>query len=232
MKNTPLKADERAFHMLIDRIISHKIQPGDWLYEPDLAETLQMSRTPIRHALSRLMANGILEKPRGKRGYTLPILTQEDMEEVFEARKTLEGKAAELAAHSRTQEDIDFLRQLNEEEKRVFANHQNKTEYAKLNRLFHKKIVEIAGNRYISRFFQQAYWRSSLYTFHFALFYNVDDPARSIPNREHHTHQEHFELINALEQRDGERARLLMEKHIRNTIEQRSVHFPSPQAIK
>jgi DNA-binding GntR family transcriptional regulator len=230
MERKKLKADEKVFHMVIDRIIAHRIRPGDKIYEPDLAEGLQLSRTPVRHALSRLVAEGVLEKTRGKRGYTLPILTQQDMEDVFDVRSCLEGKAAYLAARRRTSEDLSYLRELNERERSLYHLGQRKEEYAEVNELFHSKIVDISRNEYISRYFRQAYWRSSLYTFHFGLFYNTDmmGSEQSFSDKGHRTYREHRKIIDAVDSGDSSLARELMEDHIHNTIRRRGLQV-SPQ---
>ncbi len=231
MDKKSLKADEKAFLMVIDQIVAHRIRPGDRIYEPDLAESLSLSRTPVRHALSRLVAEGVLDKARGKRGYTLPVLSREDMEEVFSARSALEGKAAEIAATKATPEDIAYLRELNDQERSLFHLGRYKTEYAQVNEQFHSKMVDMAKNGYISRYFRQAYWRSSLYTFHFGLFYNIEQgasPDSFFPDNDHRTYREHRKIIDALEAGNGPLCRSLMEEHVYNTITRRGVHFSSP----
>ena len=60
-----LNADERAFRHIIAAIVSHKVRPGDRIYEPSLSLELGLSRTPIRHAISRCLSEGLLEKNRG-----------------------------------------------------------------------------------------------------------------------------------------------------------------------
>ncbi len=231
MDTKKVKADEKAFMMIVDQIVAHRIRPGDRIYEPDLAETLKLSRTPVRHALSRLVAEGVLDKARGRRGYTLPVLSKEDMEEVFATRSALEGKAIQIAAEKITDHDISYLRELNERERSLFHLGRYKSEYAQVNEQFHSKIVELAGNRYIERYFRQAYWRSSLYTFHFGLFYNIEinvPPESAFPDSEHRTYREHRKIIDALERRDGPASRALLEEHVYNTIVRRGVRFSAP----
>lgn len=230
MEGEKLKADERAFMMVIDQIVAHRIRPGDRIYEPDLAESLKLSRTPVRHALSRLVAEGILDKTRGKRGYTLPVLSKEDMEEVFASRSALEGRAIQIAAEKVTDQDISYLRELNERERSLFQMGRHKGEYAKLNEQIHYKIVDLAGNRYLQRYFRQAYWRSSLYTFHFGLFYNLerDGPQdNNSSNSGNRSDGEHERIIDALEERDGATAKSLLEEHVYNTIARKEVSFLS-----
>ena len=82
-----LPAEEQAFQYVIGLIVAHELQPGDRMYEPELVQKMGMSRTPIRTALSRLVADGVLEKVHGQRGYQVPKLSLEDMEKVFTARQ-------------------------------------------------------------------------------------------------------------------------------------------------
>src|SRR6056297_3716519 len=221
-----LEATEIALEKITDLLISHKYKPGDRLLETILANELQLSRTPIRDALSRLVASGFLEKPKGQKGYQIPLLTPEDMKHVFQTRMLLEGHAVRKATEVCTHEDIIKLRELNQKE--ITAFHSNEKEvYANINHMFHLFIANIPGNDYISRFVEQTFWRSRLYNFFFAGFYNLDD--KLIQFRMEHqkfSYQEHLELINAMEEQRVDYAGDLMEEHIKKTY----FHLLNPQA--
>lgn len=92
-----MRASDRAFAALRDDIIEWRLLPGTVLAEVEQAERLGISRTPLREALGRLTAEG-LTTAGGGRGVVVTDISLEDIDELFELREALEGKAAALAA--------------------------------------------------------------------------------------------------------------------------------------
>ncbi|CAH0174907.1 HTH-type transcriptional repressor RspR [Arthrobacter sp. Bi83] len=92
-----MRASDRAYAALRDDIIEWRLRPGTVLPEVEQSERLGVSRTPLREALSRLTAEG-LTTTAGGRGVVVTDISLEDIDELFELRETLEGKAAALAA--------------------------------------------------------------------------------------------------------------------------------------
>lgn len=216
-------ADEKAFRMILSKILKHEIQPGDPIYEPELAESINLSRTPIRNALNRSIAEGLLEKKNGRKGYFVPSLSPQDMEEVFQAREAIEGQIAFNAALNATPEDIAFLRSLNTDEEKEFIAGE-RLSYADVNERLHFRIAEMAGNRYLKRVFSSIYWRTQLYTFFLAGFYRwANTPANKTMNQM--SYLEHTEIINALEKADPQVTKEAMVSHIRSTYTKR--FFPT-----
>jgi DNA-binding GntR family transcriptional regulator len=96
-KGKPVRASDRAYAALRDDIVQWRLQPGTLLAEVEQAGRLGVSRTPVREALGRLTAEG-LTTAAGGRGVVVTGISLEDIDELFELRETLEGKAAALAA--------------------------------------------------------------------------------------------------------------------------------------
>lgn len=92
-----MRASDKAYVALRDDIIEWRLAPGTVLAEVEQSERLGVSRTPLREALSRLTAEG-LTAAAGGRGVVVTDISLEDIDELFELRGTLEGKAAALAA--------------------------------------------------------------------------------------------------------------------------------------
>jgi DNA-binding GntR family transcriptional regulator len=92
-----MRASDKAYEALRDDIIEWRLLPGTVLAEVEQSERLGISRTPLREALSRLTAEG-LTTAAGGRGVVVTDISLEDIDELFELRETLEGKAAALAA--------------------------------------------------------------------------------------------------------------------------------------
>ena len=104
-------AEDRASKAIIKQIIDHKYLPGEKLLEADLAQDLGMSRTPIRSALKKLAAEGFLEM-HANRGCSVPFLTLNDMDCLFNFRAELEGFAAFQAANFITDVQIEEMKKL------------------------------------------------------------------------------------------------------------------------
>ncbi len=99
---------EHVFESLKQAIIRGKISPDEWLVESHIAETLGISRTPVREAIHKLEREGLIERqPRG--GFTVLGLNRDDIEETFGLRGLLEGYAARLAAVKHKAEELKSL---------------------------------------------------------------------------------------------------------------------------
>ena len=99
---------EHVFESLKQAIIRGKIAADEWLVESHIAETLGISRTPVREAIHKLEREGLIERqPRG--GFRVLGLNRDDIEETFGLRSLLEGYAARLAAVKHKAEELKSL---------------------------------------------------------------------------------------------------------------------------
>lgn len=140
MNEKPYCKSYKSFESVQDYIFKmyaeHTLEPGDCIFETEIAKQLNLSRTPVRDALGRLVANGFLEQQRGRRGYFLPHLTVNDMEDAYCARECMEVKIGYLAAQKANNYDIQKLQTINEFELSFSgenSNTQNRLEYMKGN---------------------------------------------------------------------------------------------------
>ena len=102
-----------AFEKIKELILNEEIEPGEMVSENQLAEYLNMRRTPIREAIRRLEADGILISRQGY-GTIVRMLTLKDIEDVFEVREAMELIASETAIYNISDQEIqevneDFL---------------------------------------------------------------------------------------------------------------------------
>lgn len=88
----PIPVRERAYEYLKDSILSGRVRPGERLTEEHLANELGISRTPVREALHKLEAEGLIT-PLSSRGFVASQDSKEEIEELFEIRAVLEGYA-------------------------------------------------------------------------------------------------------------------------------------------
>ena len=206
-------AEERAYRHIISEILTGAYRPGDFLLELDIAPKLNMSRTPVSSALSRLVLEGFLNK-MPKKGCYIPIPTPKDAEHVFTARQVAEGEAAALAAKYATDEEISFLESGRSLDHAAFEN-KDKEMWANINEEFHLSIAKFCRNEYIERWVKNMFWRSNVYIFYFDGFYKPTDVVI-----EHKTPSQHAAVVKAISKRDSKEARQLMERHIYTTYSQ------------
>lgn len=95
-----MRASERAYRLLRDEIVHWELAPGTALAEVELAHRLDMSRTPVREALARLVADG-LAVAVGGRGLEVAPMGIDEVTALYELRQALECQAARLAARRR-----------------------------------------------------------------------------------------------------------------------------------
>ncbi len=207
---------EQALNAIVDLIIQHVYHPGDRLFETTLAEKLNISRTPVRAALTQLVTCGFLEKIPKHRGYLVPVLMPGDMQLVFQTRGLLEGALSAQAAMNRTAEEVAVLKSISEREGIAFDSGDRK-EYADCNEKFHLSIAAFARNPYLESCLTHVFWRSRLYDFFFSGFYNK--PLTHTQKNTKRTWNEHAGIIEAIASQDSTKAEELMKKHIVSTYE-------------
>jgi DNA-binding GntR family transcriptional regulator len=136
----------RTLSTVRELILHGQLPPGARLGEVELAERLGVSRTPVREALSRLAAEGLVEIVPN-RGARVSSWTVAELEEVFELRAALEPRLTALAVPRATAADVAELERLARDMAREGAPgpHRDLDALVPLNRTFHGLLVEIAG---------------------------------------------------------------------------------------
>lgn len=196
---------EQAYAIVRERVITGELPPGIEVSEPELAEQLQMSKTPVREALARLCVEGLMEAfPR--RGYRITPVTLKDMNDLFAVRGVLEGTAAALAAQNLTEEELDALEGLADASYIIGENVSTKT-FVTSNEEFHSAIASASRNPRLHLLVMSHLKECA------RLFY-MGTRMRDI-NPE--TSNDHHRIVALLRQRDSEKARLAMIEHNENT---------------
>ena len=133
------------------QIISLELKPGERVYEPAMASALQVSRTPLREAIRRLISESLLEQQRTG-GVLVPALDEAALSELYEVRAAMESLMARNACLKATLADIDALEAILERNAAMvgFADEAMKQGMA-----LHGKIAGIAGNSWARRFHDQ-----------------------------------------------------------------------------
>jgi DNA-binding GntR family transcriptional regulator len=131
-----------VYRQLFDAIVSGRIDPGERLVQEVLAEEMDVSRTPVREALLRLEAEGILES-NDRGGFVVRSLDLTEARAIYELRAAVEGYAARLVSERGDPESIDLIRKAIAE---AAAGVGSVEEGYELNRRVHRTIVEATGN--------------------------------------------------------------------------------------
>jgi len=199
-------AEERAYKAIRGGIAAGRLRSGEHLSAGELASRLGLSRTPVREALRRLHAEGLVNF-LPNRGAYVTTWTQQDIEEVFGLRIVLESHAAELAAARLSAEQLVRLRELaTKMEGLVAAQPPHYVDrIAAENGEFHRTIVSAAGSGRLAAIIAGVV-EMPLVMRTFSS-YSAEDLARSMAH--------HRELLSAFECRDGTWAGHVMRSHIR-----------------
>lgn len=133
-----------AYSSILEAIDVGVYRPGDRLVESDLAERFGMSRTPIREALQRLETQSLLT--RDGRSLIVASLDHNQMAELYVVRTELEGLAARLAARHATEEEVQVLQDMVDDDRALL---DDPSALARANRRFHKQIHLASHNRFL-----------------------------------------------------------------------------------
>ncbi len=202
-----LTSAERALQVLREQILGGDLAPGARLGEVELAERLGVSRTPVREALSRLAAEGIVEIAPN-RGARVATWTLAELEGVFDLRATLEPRLTAYAAAHAGPDDLAELDDLAARMVQVGCpgSGQDLDALVPLNRAFHDRLVALAGHPTLAAALAAAIRPPIvLRNFH---AYDEASLRRSLAH--------HVEIVAALRAGDGNWARAVMTAHISN----------------
>ena len=194
--DAPESAPNRAaevYEELRSAIVEGRIRPNERLIEAELAERLDVSRTPIRESMQRLAADGLVISRR--RGWVVREHSPQEIQDIFEVRAALEGYAARLAAQRASEDMITEIVRIHES----YVAELQQTSRGHLiehNDDFHNAVIAASGN---ARLAEQIQRNTAFYFVHrIAGFLSDDEVRNSIAG--------HQELVDALVARDCDRA--------------------------
>ena len=190
-----------AYGRIRDMIVEGRLRPGETVSEVQLAERLEISRTPIREAVKRLVGQGLLEiTPRGLRIFRP---TAEDVAEVYFLRAAIEGAVVRAAASRIQPQALDALRTLQAEGEQA-AKAGDVPRLVALNGRFHSIIAGACGS---GRAHEALLALEPLVATYRRLSLLSGDHQKS-------SVAEHGRLVELLAARDGAGAEALMREHI------------------
>lgn len=193
---------ERVHRHLRDEILANRLPPGSVLGEMALAERLGVSRGPVREALGRLAAEGLVTI-RPRRGAVVSALSAREFLEAYQVREALETLAMRLAVPRFSADELERLQELIDGQA-GYASEGDVDAFFQANAAFHDLIVAASGNEMLLETYRQLMGHMGRYrTRSLALRGTLK---RSVV--------EHRAMLRAVKARDVERAVRLLGEHI------------------
>lgn len=187
------------YDRLKQAIMSGELAPGEALVEIPLAEWCQVSRTPIREALTRLEQDGLAQ--RSDRGLVVRESSPGEIIDLYESRIVLETKVVEVAAERHTTADLSAMRRADERYRRV--ERDDVDTMAERNREFHRTIWLASHNRSLIDLLERLDMHLGRYPLTTLKF----------PGRHEDALEEHRDLVAAIGERDAEKAAEIARRH-------------------
>lgn len=141
-----------VYELLFDEIVTMKLIPGMKLSETQIANELNISRTPVSDALKQLEEKQLIEKLPGK-GYIVSPIKSDDCDAIFDVRRMIECESARLACQLITDEQLQELEEvLGMMRKQLYK--VNLDDYYSYDNKFHDIIVAASGNEYLKEAYE------------------------------------------------------------------------------
>ena len=198
-----------VYEIVTDMFMTHAFEPGARLNIEELARILGVSPTPVREALARVEADGLIVKQPGRSYTVAPLMGIEQVRELIELRLLVEPALAAKAAAQAEPNEIKELRRA------ARAGGAGGKITAALNRLdmvydatFHAMVADLADNQMISDMLTRL--RSHLHIFRFYYYRPGVGPA---------TRNEHLAVVEAIARHDPDGAEEAMRAHLVSALE-------------
>ena len=199
------RASDSVFQILREGILTQIFKPGERLNVHDLAARFGVSLTPVKDAINRLAAQGLIEiKPRS--GTFVTAISPRDVAETFEIRAALECLAAERMLTRVTPGDVERFRKLVADLEKPITTEKQRVFHEAKNIEFHALIVELSVNRKLIEMYGSLNAHIQIARIH--------DNRREWTERMEQERKEHREIFLAIEARNCKRLVETLNGHI------------------
>ncbi|MDI2099554.1 GntR family transcriptional regulator [Ruicaihuangia caeni] len=214
-----MRASDRAYRTLRDEIVRWELRPGTVLAEVEQAARLGVSRTPLREALSRLAADGLVAAHAG-RGLVVTAMSADDIRNLFEVRRALDEQAARLAAQRADDEVFSELESAFERAPELLrGDDPDRDAYYELVARFDAALDDAVQNPYLVGAMKQL--RTHLVRIRRLA---IDDLPRLRAGA-----AEHLLIVRAIRAGDGELAAHATHVHLHNALQHALAHAVPPE---
>ena len=204
----PIRGDQllrdAAYVAIKHRVITGALKPGEYVNELQLAATLRIGRTPVHHAIDRLVFERLVEVIPNKGIIGKPLRLNEVLE-IIDIRLVNEGHCARLAAEGASDDDIVALGQILARAM-LFAARRNIEQIMLLDREFHLRLARVGGNALFEDLLRNLIERSMR-------FWPI---SLNAPGHLEGVGDEHCAILQALRQRQPDAAERAMRTHIQS----------------
>lgn len=185
---------ERVYEYLKEQILMNHYKPNERIIIREIAKQLGVSDIPVREAMKKLASEGLIEI-KTHSGARVTVINLEDLEQIFLIRIELESLAARLAAKNATEEEIAKLEKYIKKMDECYEKNDIH-KYGEYNRKFHQTLYKASHAPILVDLIDKLYVRSERSKTIFFLD----------PQRIKESNKEHLSVLEALKERDGEKA--------------------------
>ena len=193
---------DAAYSLIKKKILTLTYEPGSYLNEASLSESLDIGRNPVHHAVKRLTLEGLIETiPR--KGFIVKTLSIRELKEIVDMRLVNEVYCARLAAERMSEGQLEEISDILART-RISSEAQDTEQLMLLDQQFHSLLSKAAGNQVLASILRNLHDRSLRYWF-ISL------------NEKHHgesVREEHHNIYEAIKKRDADLAAQCMRVHI------------------
>lgn len=207
-KGSATTSSSRVFEAIRHDLIDGRFAAGEKIAISALKERYEVGLSPLREALNRLAAYGLLIQ-ENQRGFRVPRLERAELDDIAEMRRELEGMALERAIRLGDAEWESELLAAAHRLKRADMAPEKVEEWEQLHARFHRTLVAPCGSGWLLRFIEQLHDQFDRYR----------RMAPEAPEVRFKLDAQHGELVELALERDIKAARALMDDHIRCSYE-------------
>lgn len=195
-------AADQVYSVLERMVIGGAFQPGDRITELSLASRLNVSRTPLRQALEKLVSKGWMRRSTSGALHVVDV-SEEEIEALYAVRAALEELLIRQAAGHMGEADLAELRRQLEGQLRA-ASSSDADQVSRHGEEFHRVLWRLSGNLVATQFLEEVLQRTTRYR----------RLSFSEPYRFHEGVKQHRELLDALARNDVDKASRIIRRHI------------------
>ena len=162
-----------VYQYLVDQIVTMHMEPNARIHESEIANSLGVSRTPVRTAINNLLGEGLIKMGSDKKTLTVAPLSSEEYAMISEVRQMLEGSAAYYAAIRITKEEKLELKRLISMYEEAFETESVKN-YETLEHEFHSFIIKASHNPYLIEMYEGLQHRLLRYRYYVRHHWGTD----------------------------------------------------------
>ena len=198
--------EQKVYQLIKNAILRRQIAPGNQLFESAIAAKVNASRTPIRSAISKLEAEGLVDVIPNKGAFIVQP-TMEEMIQAFEMRKVLEEMAIKEGYSKLVKTHIALLKSHTEEMSKAFKA-GDMLLYHEQNKTFHLIMANASGNRYLIDFMERILNQITIYMILYDVFRENDE----------NDLLEHHQMIQLIEKNDKESLLEVVKEHLNHSL--------------